>query len=208
MIKLKFLKDRSLVKIKQGNIINSEGRIRLSKIKITGNNNQLIVEKGARINESNIKIKGEGNRVIIRKKCDLNNLNIIMENRNGLIEIGEETTCGKTTIVSLEPYDIKIGKNCMISYEVEIRNIDSHKMIDLMEKNWINKGKEVILEDNVWLGTRTIILKGTKIGQGSIVGAGSICSKEYIKNSLIVGNPAKIIKNNITWNREEVFKSY
>ena len=39
MIKLKFLKDRSLVKIKQGNIINSEGRIRLSKIKITGNNN-------------------------------------------------------------------------------------------------------------------------------------------------------------------------
>ena len=115
---------------------------------------------------------------------------------------------GKENMKEDEPYDIKIGKNCMISYEVEIRNTDSHKMIDLMEKNWINKGKKVILEDNVWLGTRTIILKGTKIGQGSIVSAGSICSKEYIKNSLIVGNPTKIVRNNITWNREEVFKSY
>lgn len=208
MIKLKYLKDRSVVKIKYGGVINSKGRIRLSKIKISGRNNQLIVENGVRINKSNIIIKGEGNKVIIRKNCDLNNLTIMMENKNGLIEIGEGTTCGKTMIVSLEPQDIKIGKNCMISYDVEIRNTDSHKILDLIEEKWINKGKNITLEDNIWLGTRVMILKGTKIGQGSVVGAGSICSKEYLKNSLIVGNPAKIVKNNITWNRDEVFKSY
>ncbi|WP_304206453.1 DapH/DapD/GlmU-related protein [Fusobacterium perfoetens] len=208
MIKLKYLKDRSIVKIKNGGRLYSKGRIRLSKVKISGENNQLIIEEGARINQSNIMIKGKNNKVIIKKDCDLNDLTIVMENKNGIIEIGEGTTCGKTMIVSLEPDEIKIGKNCMISYDVEIRNTDSHKIIDLNNNEWINKGKKVIIEDNVWIGTRTMILKGTKIKKGCIVGAGSILSKEYSENSLIVGNPAKIVKENISWNREEVFKGY
>lgn len=208
MIKLKYLRDRSIVKVKNGGVLYSKGRIRLSKIKISGENNQLILEEGARINQSNVMLKGKDNKVIIKAGCDLNNLTIVMENKGGLIEIGEGTTCGKTMIVSLEPYDIKIGKNCMISYEVEIRNTDSHKIIDINTNKWLNKGKEVFIGDNVWIGTRTMILKGTKIENGCIVGAGSILSKEYNENSLIVGNPGRIIKEKISWSRDEVFKEY
>lgn len=205
-IKFKFLKDRSFVKIKGKNIINNNGRVRLSNIKISGDNNQLIIEPGARINQSNIWINGKNNIVYIGKNCDLNNLSIIMDNNNGRINIGEKTTCGKTQIVSLEPYDISIGKNCMMSYDVEIRNTDSHRILDSVTKKWINRGKEVVIEDNVWIAMRTIILKGSKIEKNSIIGAGSIVSGEISQNSVAVGNPAKVIKNGVEWSRDPVFE--
>lgn len=206
-IKFKFLKDRSFVKIKGKNVINNNGRVRLSNIKISGDNNQLIIESGARINKSNIWINGKNNIVHIGKNCDLNNLSIIMDNNNGRISIGEQTTCGKTQIVSLEPYDILIGKNCMISYDVEIRNTDSHRMIDSTTKGWINKGKKVEIKDNVWIAMRAIVLKGSKIEKNSIIGAGSIVSGEISKNSVAVGNPAKVIKNGVEWSRDSVIEA-
>lgn len=208
MIKLKYLKDRSIVKVKNSNKIQSNGRVRMSKIRISGENNKLIIGENARVNKSNIKIKGKNNIVLIGDNCDLNNLSIVMENMNGIIEIGENTTCGTTQIVSLEPYDIKIGKDCMISYGVEIRNTDSHKMIDLKTKDWINKGDKVIIGNHVWIGTRVIALKGTVLKGGNVVGANTILKGEYKENTLIVGNPGKEIKENISWNREEVFKAY
>lgn len=134
----------------------------------------------------------------------MNNLTIVMENKNGIIEIGDETTCGATQIVSLEPYEIKIGKNCMISYGVEIRNTDSHKIFDQETNEWINIGKEVIIEDQVWIASKVTILKGSKIGEGSVIGTGSIVNRELNKNSLNVGVPTKEIKKGIYWNKDSV----
>lgn len=206
-IKFKFLKDRSFVKIKGKNIIDNKGRIRLSNVKISGNNNKITIEEGARINQSNVWINGENNILHIGKNCDLNNLSIIMDNNNGRISIGEKTTCGKTQIVSLEPYDILIGKNCMISYDVEIRNTDSHRMIDSRTKEWINKGRKIEIKDNVWIAMRSIILKGSTIEKNSIIGAGSIVSGEISKNSVAVGNPAKVIKSGVEWSRDSVIEA-
>lgn len=203
-IQFKFLKDRSFVKIKGNNKIQNNGRVRLSAVKMSGNGNCLILEEGARINKANISINGTNNIIRIGKNCDLNSLSIIMDNKDALIEIGEATTCAKTQIVSLEPYDIKIGKNCMISYDVEIRNTDSHKILDFNSKEWINKGKEVIIKDNVWIAMRSIVLKGSVIENNSIIGAASVVSGKIKNNSIAVGNPAKVLKDNVEWNRESV----
>jgi acetyltransferase-like isoleucine patch superfamily enzyme len=53
----------------------------------------------------------------------------------------------------------------------------------------------VILEDNVWIGAGTTILKGTCIGENSIIGAGSVVTKDIPPNSIAAGNPAKVIKH-------------
>lgn len=203
---LKYLKDRSFVKIKGNNEVKCEGRIRLSKIKLTGKNNILIIEKGARINKGNFSIKGDNNIIKIGKNCDLNFLKILMENKNSLIEIGEETTCEGTFIVSLEEFDIKIGKNCMISYDVEIRNTDSHKIFDMESNKRINIGKEVIIEDNVWIAAKTTVLKGSYIGRGSVIGVGSVVNKKINNNIIAGGVPAKELKKNIYWNRNSVIE--
>ncbi|MGL5230788.1 MAG: acyltransferase [Cetobacterium sp.] len=203
-LQFRFLKDRSLVKIKGSNTIENKGRVRLSNIKISGEYNRLILEEGARVNKANISINGVNNIIKIGKGCDLNNLSIIMDNTGGIIEIGAGTTCAKTQIVSLEPFDIKIGQNYMISYDVEIRNTDSHKILDVDSKEWINKGKKVEIKDNVWIAMRSLILKGTTIEENSIIGAGSIVSGKVMRNSVAVGSPAKIVKQNVEWNRESV----
>ena len=54
--------------------------------------------------------------------------------------------------------------------------------------------KEVILEDNVWIGDSAIICKGVRIGKNSIIGAGSVVTKNVEPNSIYAGNPAKFVK--------------
>lgn len=54
--------------------------------------------------------------------------------------------------------------------------------------------KEVIIADDVWIGTRAIILPGVKIGKHSIIGAGAVVTKSFPENSIIGGNPAKLIR--------------
>jgi len=54
--------------------------------------------------------------------------------------------------------------------------------------------KKVVIGNNVWIGSSSVILPGVSIGDGSIIGAGSVVTKNVEKNILVAGNPAKIIK--------------
>lgn len=54
--------------------------------------------------------------------------------------------------------------------------------------------KQVILEDNVWIGARSVILPGGKIGKGSIIGVGSVATKDVEPFSIVAGVPAKLVK--------------
>ena len=54
--------------------------------------------------------------------------------------------------------------------------------------------RNIIIEDNVWIGANCVILKGVKIGEGAIIGAGSIVTKDIKPYSINVGNPCKMIK--------------
>ena len=65
------------------------------------------------------------------------------------------------------------------------------------EKDALTKG-EVVIEDGVWIGSNSIILSGTRIGQGAVIAAGSVVVKDVLPFSIIGGNPAKFIKYRIT----------
>ena len=59
--------------------------------------------------------------------------------------------------------------------------------------------QDVIIESNVWIGCNVTILKGVTIGDNAIVGAGSVVTKNVRPNTVVVGNPAKVIRENISW---------
>ena len=61
------------------------------------------------------------------------------------------------------------------------------------------KSKPIIIQDDVWIGRRAIILKGVTIGEGAVVAAGSIVTKDVPPHTLVAGNPAKIIKKEVNW---------
>jgi acetyltransferase-like isoleucine patch superfamily enzyme/coenzyme F420-reducing hydrogenase beta subunit len=94
---------------------------------------------------------------------------------------------------------IKIGKNCHIAKDVVIRDLDGHYIEDAKYRT----AKPVVIGDNVWIGYRAMILKGVTIGEGAIIAAGSIVTKDVPPRSIAAGNPAKVIRQNITWRSKQ-----
>lgn len=89
--------------------------------------------------------------------------------------------------------NIRIGRGCAIAPGVVIRDCDSHEVIGSPTS------KPIIIGEHVWIGTDAIILKGVTIGDGAVIGAGSVVTKDIPPRCVAVGNPAKIVKSNIDW---------
>jgi len=92
---------------------------------------------------------------------------------------------------------IEIGEGTMISDDVRIQDSDNHNVVE----NGLEKvsTKPIIIGDRVWIGKNVLILKGVTIGDGAIVAAGSVVVKDVPAGTLVGGNPAKVIKENVQW---------
>ena len=88
---------------------------------------------------------------------------------------------------------ITIGNDVAIAREVIIRDTDSHEILDGKH----TKTKPVTIGNHVWIGTRAIIMKGVTIGDGAIIAAGAVVTKDVPAHSIVAGVPAKIIKENV-----------
>lgn len=90
-----------------------------------------------------------------------------------------------------------IGNNVKIGGCVLITDTDAHPM-DYMARRSSNEGTKsapVVIEDDVWVGAHCIILKGVTIGARSIIGAGSVVTKNIPADCVAAGNPCKVIKS-------------
>jgi acetyltransferase-like isoleucine patch superfamily enzyme len=85
-----------------------------------------------------------------------------------------------------------IGKNCMIGSHVAITSL-THDYNERDMRNSIKSGK-VIIEDDVWIGSHAVIMAGITIGQGAVIGAGSVVTKDIPPFALAYGVPAVIKK--------------
>lgn len=122
------------------------------------------------------------------------------------VEIGKFTSInGPGTRISAHINKIKIGNFCSIASNVIIQEyyhrydritsyyINQNIFKESVEKDIFSKG-DIIIEDDVWIGSNSVILSGVTIGRGSIIGAGSVVTQNIPRYSVVGGNPAKIIK--------------
>lgn len=176
------------------------------KVSSSDNNNRIIIGNNCRLNHVSFKLSGNGNIIEIGNDVSLNNIDFHTENNENVIKIGNNTTVhGKTEISAIEGSKVLVGEDCMFSRDIYISTGDGHSIIN--DKGIrTNSSKDIYIKNHVWIGTQTIIHKGTIIGNNSIVGAGSICISKYSgeDNVIYAGNPAQIIKRNIDWKRERV----
>lgn len=95
---------------------------------------------------------------------------------------------------------ITIGNDVGIAEGVVLRDSDSHPIIINDCPISPDVSAPIVIEDHVWIGMRAIVLRGVTIGEGSIVAAGSVVSRNVPPHSLVSGVPAKVIAKNVSWN--------
>lgn len=146
--------------------------------------------------------------VVIGDDCFINsgsNINPLAPNRraslvaedNAKINIGNH--CGFSSGLIWARKSIEIGNYVNIGADSIIIDSDQHsldyeKRHSLKEDQAGRKDVSVVIEDDVLIGTRCIILKGVRIGARSIIGAGSVVTSDIPSDCIAAGNPAKVIK--------------
>jgi maltose O-acetyltransferase len=107
-----------------------------------------------------------------------------------VIRIGGGTYVSNSCVFISEGPGIKIGQKCLIGPEVCIYDSDFH---GLSERKMPQK-EAVEIGDNVFIGARVIIVKGVRIGNNATIGAGAVVSRHVPANTVVAGNPAKVVK--------------
>ncbi len=108
--------------------------------------------------------------------------------QKALIKIGTSTAIGDRTEIHAGK-EVIIGDRVMISWDCVIIDRDYHGIQGEEEKT-----ESIVIEDDVLIGCRSIILKGVRIGKGAVIGAGSVVTKDVPSLAVVGGNPAKVIK--------------
>jgi acetyltransferase-like isoleucine patch superfamily enzyme len=129
---------------------------------------------------------------------------IVSDREGSVVSIGRNSFVGGSTIVCSER--IEIGDDVLISWGCTIVDHNSHALMwedrrdDVRSwysgtKNWDNVEKRaVVIGNKSWIGFNSIILKGVTVGEGAIVGAGSVVTKDVPAYAVVAGNPARVIR--------------
>jgi len=148
-----------------------------------------------------------GGKIIIGDQVKINSKNygyhlnmhtpvkLFADRPNATINIGGKTRIHGSCIHAWSSIDI--GKRCLITANCQIVDGNGHDLsFDAVEKRINTKGesRSIIIEDCVWIGANTIILPGITIGKRSVIGAGSVVTKDILPMVIAAGNPAKVVK--------------
>jgi acetyltransferase-like isoleucine patch superfamily enzyme len=140
------------------------------------------------------------------------NMNIVFESRQGAVRIGERVYIGGGTIICRE--GVTIGDDVTMAWGVAIYDhnsnafdwrqraktvkhfYDTYGQLGCYESiDWTGVASApIVIEDRVWIGFDAVILKGVRIGEGAIVGARAVVTRDVEPYTVVAGNPARMIK--------------
>lgn len=159
----------------------------------------------SRLVDCSFEIHGQGSRIVIGDGCFLKGLHCLVYGNNSEVIIGNNVhiNASKVFPTIMNAFDgtrIVVGDNSLFSNSIELHTTDYHTVIGILGEGRINPPKSITIDSHVWIGLRTIVLKGCHIASNNVIGAGSLVASSFEEtNTIIAGNPAKIIKRNINW---------
>lgn len=109
------------------------------------------------------------------------------------IRIGNGTYISNNAVL-IANTQILVGDRCLLGDQTCIFDSDFHALNPAERTATTGQSKPVIIEDDVWLGSRVVVLKGVVIGRGSVVGAMSVVTKSLPPDCVAAGNPARVVR--------------
>lgn len=184
------------------NVIALEnGRYRHNSFVIHGDHNLIRIGEGSTIQNVKFEIYGSYNSIVIGCRALLRNAQIHLGDNGSSMHIGNDTYIGDGFRAGiLEGADISIGNDCMFSVNTSLLNSDAHPIIDLATGTRVNNASNIFIGNHVWFGQDVTVLKGAKIGDGTVIGNRSVVTQgNYECNSIYVGMPAHFQRGGVQW---------
>jgi acetyltransferase-like isoleucine patch superfamily enzyme len=125
------------------------------------------------------------------------------------IFVGDDVNLGYRPVLMAALSEIRIGSHVMFGPEVVLiggghnTTVTQKFMTQIHEKTG-NEDLGVVIEDDVWVGARTMILRGVKVGRGAVIGAGSVLTKSVPPYAVVAGNPVRVVR--FRWDVETILK--
>lgn len=120
----------------------------------------------------------------------------IVVSENGSLGIGSGSLINSgVSVLCWE--SVTIGDDCSLAFDSVVMDTDFHEI----RPGQSSVTAPVVIGDHVWVGARATILKGVRIGDGAIVAAGSIVTRDVPARALVAGAPASVIRNDVEWDR-------
>ena len=118
-------------------------------------------------------------------------------NENATVSIGDSTVSNAVILICFK--EISIGNSVLIGENTYIRDDDGHEIFVGDKSSNIPITQPIKIGNHVWIGVNVTILKGVTIGDGCIIAAGSVVTKDIPERCLAAGIPAKVIKTDVSW---------
>ncbi|HZK43720.1 MAG TPA: acyltransferase [Syntrophomonadaceae bacterium] len=132
-----------------------------------------------------------GNNVLLERKVRISLAD------DARVYIGDNSYLGDFCNI-LAVKEVRIGTGCSISWHVLFMDTSSHPF-GLAGEVPQTKIEPVIIENHVWIGCRAVILKGVTVGEGAIVANNAVVTKDVPPRTMVAGNPAVVIKEDVIW---------
>ncbi len=188
----------------QRNVIRTDGVARAikSSIHIDGNQNRIESGRGWVLNGLTIQITGDRNEVIIGDDCRVTGRFIQKLTPGNRIVVGRGVSMGGVNIIDGEGTEVQIGDDCMLAFGIDLRTTDSHGIYDRDSGKRVNPGQSIIIGNHVWIAAYALLLGGSVVPSGSVVGTRSLVTGALEEpNAVYAGTPARLIRRNIRWER-------
>lgn len=203
-IKVRIVKILYKFGYKQNKLGGVNLRTRIKHLTIYGTNNEVLI-KSKLGKDVRIVIYGSNHKLVIDKHVTFKKGLIWFEDNNCTISIGSGTTIEEATLsVAEDNHSITIGEDCMISKGIRMATSDAHSIIDSQTQSRINPAADIVVHNHVWIGNGTYINKGCEIGENTIIGGKSVVTKSIPSGVVAVGTPAKVVKQDVTWDRKRL----
>lgn len=173
----------------------------MASLAIRGHGNTVEIAEDCRLG-ANITVVGDNSRIRIGRGCAINGFVSLLSPDGCALLVGAGTTMVQVSIQLHERGQIVFGADCMVSSQAYVSLSDIHPIYDRATGERVNAAADVIIGDHVWLGLRSMIMKGATIGEGAVVAAGAILSGAAPAHAVMAGVPARVVRENIVWRRE------
>lgn len=114
------------------------------------------------------------------------------------------TVTNNCYISTAERTSVRVGDDCMFASNNEIRADDAHPIYDMATGKRLNPSRSIEIGDHVWLAAEAVLLSGSRVGDGSVVGFRSLLKSHVPPNSVAAGSPARVLREGVLWKRSHL----